>query len=324
VEKIAKNITKLVGKTPLVHLERFSAALGIEAKLVGKLECMNPLGSVKDRIAVAMVEQAEKSGELSENSVIVEATSGNTGIGLAFVAASKGYKLILAMPESMSTERRALLAALGAELVLTPASLGMKGATEKVEEIAGKLPNCFRPRQFENPENALAHYRTTAQEIWDDTDGKVGAVVCGVGTGGTVTGVGQKLKQYNPDIRIYAAEPFSSPVLSGGSAGPHGIQGIGPGFVPKILDTTVLDGIIKVRDEEAKRTTRLLAACEGLLVGISSGAAAFAAQKVSQLKENRGKLIVALLPDTGERYLSTGVFSPQQDDYLEVAEGFPL
>jgi cysteine synthase A len=270
-----------------------------------------------------MIQKAESDGLLDRDTVIVEATSGNTGIGLAFVAAARGYRLVLTMPDSMSLERRSLLLALGAELILTPAALGMKGAVRRAEELASTLKKVFIPAQFDNPANALIHYKTTAEEIWRDTDGKIDAFVSGVGTGGTITGVGKRLKELNPKIKIFAVEPFSSPVLSGGKAGSHKIQGIGAGFLPKILDTLVIDSIIKVRNEEAYKASRKLAALEGLLVGISSGAATFAAERVGRFPEFKDKLIVAILPDTGERYLSTQLFSEREVDFLEPNLGAP-
>ncbi|ADK82053.1 cysteine synthase A [Sediminispirochaeta smaragdinae] len=308
--KIAKNMTELIGNTPLVYadvlLSPQAAAQG--TRIAVKLESANPLGCVKERIALAMIEQAEADGSLRPGGIIVEPTSGNTGVGLAGVAAVKGYHIILTMPESMSMERRKLLAALGAELVLTPAAKGMKGAIEEAEKIASSRENAFIPGQFDNPANPEAHRRTTAQEIWRDTDGKVDLFVAGVGTGGTVTGTGSALKAKNPKISVVAVEPEGSPVLSGGSAGPHKIQGIGAGFVPSVVDMSVIDRIITISDEEAGKSARLLAKKAGLLVGISSGAAAAAAARLADEKEHAGKLIVALLPDTGERYLSTWLF----------------
>lgn len=324
MEKIASRLTELVGKTPLLELSQYAQTENIQARLVGKLEYFNPLGSVKDRIALAMVEKAEEEGKLDKGTVIVEATSGNTGIGLAFVSACRGYRLVLCMPESMTRERQKLLLAFGAELLLTPASLGMKGAVLKAQEIASTLSKSFIPSQFDNPANVDIHYSTTANEIWEDSGGKIDAFVAGVGTGGTITGVGKRLKELNPRIKVYAAEPFSSPVLSGGKAGPHKIQGIGAGFVPRILDSSVLDGIVKVRDIEAMRAVRKLAAYEGLLVGISSGAAIFAAQRVASYPEHAGKMIVAILPDTGERYLSTELFQENEPEYLEPKLGVAL
>lgn len=307
--RISNNLTELVGNTPLLYLAKYSRRVGAEdAKLIAKLEYFNPLGSVKDRAALAMIEDAEKSGKLKSNSVIVEPTSGNTGIGLAFVAAARGYRTILTMPESMSLERRKLLMALGAELVLTPAADGMKGAIEEAEKIAAEIPESFIPGQFTNPANPRVHKETTAEEIWKDTDGQVDIFVAGVGTGGTVTGVGEGLKEKSRFIRIVAVEPYDSPVLSGGEAGPHKLQGIGAGFVPAVLNMNILDEIIKVKAEDAFLTTRLLAHAEGLLVGVSSGAALFAGTLLAKRPENAGKNIVVLLPDSGERYLSSELF----------------
>jgi cysteine synthase A len=313
--KIAKSLTQLVGNTPLLELSNYSSKRNLEATVIGKLEYFNPAGSVKDRIALAMIEDAEKKGLLKEGSVIVEPTSGNTGVGLAFVAAAKGYRLIIALPETFSVERRTLLKALGAELVLTQGSLGMKGAIAKAVEIAAETPNSFIPQQFENPSNPEVHKRITGEEIWSDTDGKVDIFVAGVGTGGTVSGVGQSLKVHNPNVKIVAVEPADSPVLSGGNPGPHKIQGIGAGFIPKNYDASVIDEVIQVSNDNAILTSRQLAKEEGLLVGISSGAAAFAATQLALRPENKGKVIVALLPDTGERYLST---------FLYAFEEYPL
>lgn len=306
---IAKQLTDLVGNTPLLEFSNFNKRHGIKATLIGKLEYFNPAGSVKDRVALAMIEDAEANGRLQPGATIIEPTSGNTGVGLAFVSAVKGYKLILTMPETMSLERRQLLQALGANLVLTPGAEGMKGAIAKAEALRDEITGSIILQQFENPANPAQHVRTTAQEIWRDTDGKVDIFVAAVGTGGTISGVGKGLKAHNPNIRIVAVEPANSPVLSGGKPGPHKIQGIGAGFIPKTYDGSVVDEIIQVRDEAAFQTSRELAQTEGLLVGISSGAAVCAALQLAQRPENAGKTIVALLPDTGERYLSTGLFS---------------
>ncbi|MNO61971.1 O-acetylserine sulfhydrylase [compost metagenome] len=312
MSKIAKKLTDLIGNTPLLELTDYNKENGVQGELIAKLEYFNPGGSVKDRIGYAMVQDAEEKGTLNKDSVIIEPTSGNTGIALAFVAASKNYKLILTMPETMSIERRNLLKALGAELVLTPGKDGMKGAIRKAEELSAQIPNSFIPQQFENASNPEIHRKTTAEEIWADTDGKVEVFVAGVGTGGTVTGVGEALKKKNPDIKIIAVEPYDSPVLSGGASGPHKIQGIGAGFVPKVLNNEIIDEIYKVRNEEAFRTSKALAKSEGLLVGISSGAAAFAATQIAKREENKGKVVVVLLPDTGERYLSTPLFQDEE------------
>lgn len=306
---IHDRLTDLVGHTPLLRLNNYRSAVGVpEAELLAKLESFNPMGSVKDRAALSMIRDAEEKGRLKPGSVIIEPTSGNTGIGLAFVAAARGYRMILTMPESMSMERRLMLHALGAELVLTPAAQGMKGAIAEAERLLAETPDAFMPGQFTNPANPEAHRRTTAEEIWHDTDGQVGVVVAGVGTGGTITGVGEGLKSKSSFIRMVAVEPFDSPVLSGGEPGPHKLQGIGAGFVPAILNRSVIDEIVRVKAEDAIAATRLLARTEGLLVGISSGAAVHAATEQARREENRGKTIVVILPDTGERYLSSDLF----------------
>jgi len=307
--KIAKNLTELIGKTPLLEFTNFNKIHNLNAHVIGKIESFNPASSVKDRIALAMIEDAEAKGILKAGSEIVEPTSGNTGIGLAFVSASKGYKLTLTMPETMSIERRNLLKALGANLVLTPGAEGMKGAIAKAIELTEKNPNAVLLQQFENPANPAIHTKTTAIEILNDTDGNVDIFIAGVGTGGTVSGVGEVLKQNNPNIQVIAVEPSDSPVLSGGNPGPHKIQGIGAGFVPKTFNPKVVDEIFKVSNDDAIRTSRELAKQEGLLVGISSGAAVYAATQIAQRPENKGKNIVAILPDTGERYLSTVLFA---------------
>lgn len=307
--KIAEKLTDLIGNTPLLKLNQLIKEEGAKANLIAKLESFNPLGSVKDRIALAMVEEAEKSGLLKPGSIIIEPTSGNTGIGLAFVAAIKRYRLILTMPETMSIERRNLLKALGAELVLTPGAEGMKGAIAKAKGLKTQLSDAVILQQFENPANPAIHYRTTGEEIWRDTDGKVDILVSGVGTGGTVSGAGKRLKELNPAIRVVAVEPADSPVLTGGNAGPHKIQGIGAGFIPAIYDASVIDQVITVSNDDAIRTSRKLASVEGLLAGISSGAAVYAALQLSGKKENEGKNIVVVLPDTGERYLSTLLYA---------------
>lgn len=307
--KAFDRITDLIGGTPLLKLTNYIAAKELSAEIYGKLEYFNPAGSVKDRIAKAMIDEAEAKGVLKPDSVIIEPTSGNTGIGLAAVAASRGYRIILTMPETMSVERRNLLKAYGAELVLTDGAKGMKGAIEKAQELAAETPNSFIPSQFTNMANPAAHRAATGPEIWEDTDGKVDIFVAGVGTGGTVTGVGEYLKSKKPNVKVVAVEPAGSPVLSKGTPGPHKIQGIGAGFVPDTLNTDVYDEIITVENEDAFETGRTLARKEGLLVGISSGAAVFAATELAKRPENKGKIIVALLPDTGERYLSTPMFS---------------
>lgn len=305
---IKNSLTELIGHTPLLALHRWAKQQQLVAEIVAKVEYFNPGGSVKDRVALSMITDAEEKGLLKPGALIIEPTSGNTGVGLAWVASVKGYRLILTMPETMSLERRNLLKALGAELVLTPGSEGMGGAIRKAQEIQAATPGSLILQQFENPANPLAHERTTAEEIWQDTDGKIDIFVASVGTGGTLTGTARGLKKKNPNIRIVAVEPAGSPVLSGGKAGPHKIQGIGAGFIPKILDTSLIDQIIPVTDEDAMRTSRELSATEGLLVGISSGAAAFAAREIAKDEANQGKRIVILLPDTGERYLSTELF----------------
>lgn len=313
--KAAKNLTELIGNTPLLKPENFLKGTGAKAEVFLKLEYFNPLGSVKDRIAYAMITEAEESGRLKAGGTIIEPTSGNTGIGVAFVAAAKGYKVILTMPETMSIERRNLLKALGASLVLTPGTEGMKGAVRRAEEVAAQTGGVIL-QQFENPANPAIHHKTTAEEIWKDTEGKIDIFVSGVGTGGTVTGVGENLKAKRSDIKIVAVEPFESPVLSGGTPGPHKIQGIGAGFVPKVFNRDVVDEIFTVKGEEAVEVSRELGRKEGLLVGISSGAAAFAALQIAKRTENSGKNIVVILPDTGERYLSTVLY-----DYDSLPEG---
>ncbi|MFD3156270.1 cysteine synthase A [Haloimpatiens sp. FM7330] len=305
---VYENPLQLIGNTPLVKLSNYKKNNNLQANIIGKVEYFNPGGSVKDRVAFAMIEDAEKEGLINKDTVIIEPTSGNTGIGLAFVAANKGYKLILTMPESMSIERRKLLKAYGAELVLTDASKGMKGAIEKAEELSKNIKNSFIPQQFNNVSNPKAHVKSTGEEIWRDMDGKIDIFVAGVGTGGTITGVGKVLKGKNPNIKIIAVEPETSAVLSGEQPGSHKIQGIGAGFIPQVLDKKIIDEIIKVKDEAAFSTTKEIVVTEGLLVGISSGAAVYAAKKVAVRPENRNKNIVVLLPDTGQRYLSTPIF----------------
>ena len=305
---VYSSVCDLIGKTPLVLLENYKKECGAYATLMGKLEAKNPAGSAKDRVAREMIEQAEKAGKLTADAVMIEPTSGNTGIGLAAIAAAKGYRLIITMPETMSRERQMLMRAYGAELILTPGEAGMAGAIAKAEALAASLPNAFVVGQFTNPANPDAHRKTTGPEIWEDTDGKVDIFVAGVGTGGTITGVGEYLKSKNPDVRVIAVEPADSPVLSGGKAGKHGLQGIGAGFVPEILNTEIFDEIVRVTTEQAYEASRLLARKEGLLVGISSGAALYAATEIARREENKGKHIVVLLPDTGERYLSTPMF----------------
>lgn len=305
---IHKSVSELIGNTPLVELTNFEKNHNLDATILGKVELFDPAGSVKDRIAKAMIDEAVKAGKVNDDTVLIEPTSGNTGIGLAAIAAARGNRLIITMPETMSIERRNLMKAYGAEVVLTDGSKGMKGAIAKAQELAGEIPNSFIPSQFTNPANPAIHEATTGPEVWRDTEGKVDILVAGVGTGGTVTGTGRYLKSQNPDVKVVAVEPAGSPVLSEGHAGAHKIQGIGAGFVPDTLDTSVYDEVVAVADEDAFETGRELAAKEGLLVGISSGAAVWAASQLAQRPENKGKTIVAILPDTGERYLSTAMF----------------
>ncbi len=309
MSKIYKSADQLIGHTPLLELSHTEEALGLKATLAAKVEYFNPAGSVKDRIAKAMLDDAEQSGKLNKDTTIIEPTSGNTGIGLAAVAAARGYKIIIVMPETMSVERRTLMKAYGAELVLTDGAAGMKGAIAKAKELNEQIENSFVPSQFDNPANPKAHYETTGPEIWEDTDGKVDIFVAGVGTGGTLTGVGKYLKEKNPNVKIVAVEPATSPVLSEGHAGPHKIQGIGAGFVPKVLDTGIYDEIITVKNEDAFAAGKAIGHAEGILVGISAGAAVWAAIELAKRPENEGKLIVPLLPDTGDRYLSTALFT---------------
>ena len=309
MSKVVKSITELIGNTPMLELTGIEESHSLEASVIAKLEYFNPCGIVKDRVAKNMIENAEKNGDLKPGSVIIEPTSGNTGIGLASVGVSKGYRVIITMPETMSAERRNLMKAYGAELVLTEGSKGMNGAIAKAEELAKEIPGAFIPGQFSNPSNPQAHFETTGPEIWEQTGGNVDILVSGVGTGGTISGVGKFLKSKNPNIKIIAVEPESSPVLSGGKPGPHGIQGIGAGFIPETLNTEIYDEIVTVADSDAYQTGRKLAKTEGLLVGISSGAAVWAAVQAAKRAENKGKTIVAVLPDTGERYLSTPMFT---------------
>lgn len=308
MSNIKKSLTELIGNTPMLEITNYNKKNNLDATIITKLEYLNPGGSVKDRVGYAMIKDAEEKGLLNKDSVIIEPTSGNTGIALAFISAARGYRIILTMPETMSVERRSLLVALGAELVLTPGPEGMKGAIKKAEELANEIPNSYVPQQFKNPANPEYHRNTTAEEIWRDTDGMVDIFVAGVGTGGTITGVGEVLKKKNPNIKIVAVEPMDSPVLSGGKPGPHKIQGIGAGFVPDIMNMDVVDEIMQIRNEEAFDAARKLAKTEGLLAGISSGAALHGATVLAKRPENKGKTIVVLIPDTGERYISTPLF----------------
>lgn len=309
--KVYNSVLEIIGNTPLIRLNRIAS--GLKSTILAKLESQNPGGSVKDRICLRMIHEAERLGLINRDTVIIEPTSGNTGIGLAMVAAVKGYRLIVVMPENVSVERRKILRAYGAEVILTPAAEGMAGAVEKAKELASKIPNSFIPNQFENPANPRAHRETTGPEIWNDTEGKVDIFVAGVGTGGTITGVAEYIKPLKPELKVVAVEPYNSPVLSGGKPGLHKIQGIGAGFIPHVLRLDLIDEIIRVRDEDAIETARMLAIKEGLLVGISSGAAVFAALEIARRRENEGKIIVTLLPDTGERYLSTELFNEETE-----------
>lgn len=306
--KIYKNISELVGKTPLLEISNFSKSQNVEANIFAKLEYLNPAGSIKDRVAKQMIDDAEKSGILKEGSVIIEPTSGNTGIGIAAIGVSKGYRVIITMPDTMSIERRKILSAYGAELVLTEGSKGMKGAIEKANELSKEFENSFIPGQFVNPSNPKAHENTTGPEIWNDTDGNVDILVAGIGTGGTISGIGKYLKEKNPNIKVIGVEPYGSPFITKGTAGPHGLQGLGAGFIPDILDTNIYDEVMAVKDEEAYEMGREIAIKEGILVGISSGAALFGAVEVAKRDENKNKNIVVILPDTGDRYLSTPMF----------------